>query len=167
MASMGQTKETNIITPTAPKPIRRKSIKKCREFPRITKKNHSVESDQNRRYNCIAYAAGVTHIKWWPIFHPDAFWPKDAPHSDGPSAFVKAFETLGYSLCENGKYEEGKEKIAFYASQGGVKHAARQVGRSLWASKLGDLEDIHHEISAVAGGLYGEPSFFMVRPKKD
>ncbi len=56
---------------------------------------------------------------------------------------------------------KGVEKIAFYESFGNVKHAARQVGKYLWASKLGDAEDIHHKIGSVSGGDYGEVTTYM------
>ena len=143
--------------------MRRKYIKKSTLFPRINKKNHSVVNDQSRFYNCISFAAGDTKKKWWPAFPPDAYWPAGAPFGDSVNSFVKAFETLGYKVCPDGSYIEGLEKIALYTLYGAVKHAARQVGKNLWASKLGDDEDIHHEIQAVSGGLYGDASVYMER----
>ena len=143
--------------------MRRKHIKKCKELPRISKKNHSIESVQSALYNCIAFAAGDTKRKWWPSFPPDAYWPAGVPYGDRVGSFTKAFETLGYKVCADGSYIEGVEKIALYTSYGVVKHAARQVSKSLWASKLGDAEDIHHKIGAVSGGLYGDASVYMER----
>lgn len=143
--------------------MQRKHIKKCGEFPKINKRNHTVASPQTTSYNCIAFAAGVTTKKWWPAFHPDAYWPPGCPYSDSIASFVQAFQTLGYTVCADGKYEEGFEKIALYAKFGAVKHAARLVAKGKWASKLGDLEDIVHEETAVAGGLYGEVVQYMRR----
>ena len=144
---------------------RRKHIKKSDYFPKINKKNHTVHSDQDGLYNCIAFAAGVITKKWWPIVHPDAFWPHGAPYTESVDSFTKAFATIGYASCANGDYEDGIEKIVFYTSDGRVKHAARQIGQDKWASKLGNGEDIQHKLSAVAGGGYGSPTVFLSRAK--
>ena len=58
------------------------------------------------------------------------------------------------------------EKIALFVLYGRVKHAARQVGPDKWASKLGDAEDIHHKLNAVAGGDYGDVCVYMERERK-
>lgn len=149
-------------------PVRKKRrpfIKKSSFFPKINKNNHSVESDADENYNCIAYAADVTTVKWWPVAPPDAAWPLDPPYSDSADSFIRAFRTKGYEVCNGGAYEEGLEKIAFFEVMGHVKHAARQVARDKWASKLGDEEDIHHKLDAVAGGDYGEVTVYMSRKK--
>jgi hypothetical protein len=144
----------------------RKHIKKSNEFPKINKRNHSLKSPKTTQYNCIAFAAGVTTKKWWPFVHPDAYWPPGAPYSDSVQSFIKAFETLGYEVAPDDSYIEGMEKVAFYTVFDRVKHAAIQVHQDTWASKLGDLEDIHHKKEAVADGLYGKPTVYMMRPRK-
>jgi hypothetical protein len=149
---------------------RPKHIKKNNAFPRINKKNHTVESDRDGNYNCIAYAAGSTTIKWWPVFAKDAFWPPGIPYSETLDAFTRAFGTLGYAECQDGAYVEGVEKIAIYTTdgtRGGTPtHAARQVSQATWASKLGGSYDIHHKERAVSGGLYGDIAVFMQRARK-
>jgi hypothetical protein len=149
---------------------RPKHIKRCSYFPRLTKKNHSAESCKNANYNCIAYAAGSTTIKWWPIFHKDAYWPPAAPNAETIDAFIKAFATLGYVECADGSFEQGIEKVAIYSKDGTHSgkptHAARQInGQNKWASKLGDDYDIHHNQRAIGGGGYGEIVTFMQRPR--
>jgi len=144
---------------------RRKHIKKSAYFPNINKKNHTVESDQCGNHNCIAYAAGVTNKKWWPVIHPDAYWPPHVPYTESPDSFIRAFETIGYKQCADGAYEKDKEKVAFFTLAGRVKHAALLLSDSTWASKLGDMEDIEHELNAVGGGEYGTPTVFMERAK--
>jgi hypothetical protein len=149
---------------------RPKHIKKSNDFPVLTKRNHSVESDWNPAYNCIAFAADVTHIKWWPAFSKDAFWPPGAPYSETLESFIKAFNTIGYVECNDGDYVEGIERIALYThdgTRGGrPKHAAKQIDSMLWASKLGNSYDIKHHRVAVSGGLYGRIAAYMSREKK-
>jgi hypothetical protein len=145
---------------------RRKHIKKCAYFPNINKKNHAVKSDQDGTYNCIAFAAGRTDKKWWPIVRPDAHWPAGVPYTESPDSFIKAFETEGYTVCVDETYVDGTEKVAFFTFAGRVKHAARMSTKDGWLSKLGDAEDISHELRAVTGGGYGLPTVFMERRKK-
>ena len=110
---------------------RPKHIKRSNYFPRLSKKNHSVESDKDGNYNCIAYAAGSTMKKWWPIFRKDAYWPLGVPYSETVDAFIRAFQTLGYVECLDGTFVQDTEKIAIYSNDGtrGGKptHAAKQV----------------------------------------
>ena len=44
-----------------------------------------------------------------------------------PAAFVSAFESIGYTQCNDSVFEEGFDSIAIYVnSLGEVAHAARQ-----------------------------------------
>ena len=85
-------------------------------------------------------------------------------------AFVRAYETLGYSLCYDGGLQEGLEKIALYgirSPDGTVTptHAARQLRSGDWTSKLGTLEDLRHDtFDDVRGPVYGVTICFMSRP---
>jgi hypothetical protein len=36
-------------------------------FPRLADGSFRVSSDRDQGYNCIAWAAGVTHQRWWPL----------------------------------------------------------------------------------------------------
>src|SRR5215203_195187 len=98
---------------------RPKHLKKRKEFPSLTKKNHSVESDIDPNYNCIAYAAGITTRKYWPIFHPDYAWIRGIPSTEEVESFVKFYETFGYAETDNGEYVEGHEKIAIFIGANG------------------------------------------------
>jgi hypothetical protein len=144
---------------------RPKHIKKSNEFPRLNKQNHDVTSDKSGNYNCIAWAAGTTTIKWWPVFAPDAYWPPSAPKVETLDAFIKAYETLGYAVCADGSYVEGTEKIAIYTKSGKPVHAARQIDAVNWTSKLGGREDISHHRDVVSDGMYGTIEVYMSRPK--
>jgi hypothetical protein len=87
------------------------------------------------------------------------------------AAFLKAFESVGYVRCKNGKLEKGFEKIALFAKKAtsGLEptHAARQLPDGKWTSKLGKLEDIeHNKPSHVSGPAYGDAVHYMKRRTK-
>lgn len=145
-------------------PQARRYIKKCDAFPKISKKNHKVTSPKDATYNCIAYAAGDVYRWWWPDY--SNFWPPKIPYNDTPQAFFAAFATLGYQPCADAEVEDGIEKIAIYCLKGVVTHAARQLKTGIWVSKLGQLEDIEHELHAIEGGYYGFAKYFISRPRK-
>jgi hypothetical protein len=143
---------------------RPKHIKKYPLIPSLNKRNNDITSDADPQYNCVAFAAGVTNRKWWPLFQPDFYWPPGAPKINSIGSFVTAFSTLGYVECEDGSFEEGFEKVAFYVRNGQPTHAARQVGPGRWKSKLGDWYDIEHTNDAVSSGHYGQIEKYMKRP---
>ena len=81
-------------------------------------------------------------------------------------AFIEAFVVLGFTPCDTAEYEEGFEKVAIYIDVNGKPtHAARQLSSRLWTSKLGNLQDIEHEIDGVSGDQYGAVAVIMKRSK--
>jgi hypothetical protein len=134
-------------------------------FPKLADGAFIVTSDRDQAYNCIAWAAGVTHQGWWPTENvDDAFWPADVPRVATLDAFQAAFATLGYSLCSSEEPETGFEKIAIFGEASGrPTHAARQLPNGRWTSKLGKAEDIEHELREVEGEIYGSVVCFMKR----
>jgi hypothetical protein len=145
---------------------RPKHIKSHPKIPSLNKRNNDVTSDDDPLYNCVAFAAGVTNRKWWPVFHPDFYWPPSAPKINSIMSFVTAFSTLGYAECDDGAVEAGFEKIAFYVRDGQPTHAARQLETGKWKSKLGDWYDIEHTENAVSSGDYGRIAKYMRRPRR-
>jgi hypothetical protein len=128
----------------------------------LTAENYRVTSPATWEYNCIAWAAGVTHSWWWPV--PGRFWPPDVPRDESLAAFVAAFASLGYADCRSADREPGLEKIALYAVGAVPAHAARQLPSGWWTSKLGPRLDIEHTTpEAVAGGVYGEVAVILNR----
>jgi hypothetical protein len=122
-------------------------------------------SPQSDLYNCIAWAAGDSARWWWP--DEDSYWPSGAPRVYEISAFLAAYQTLGYVECEDADLEAGFEKIAIYADTKGPQHAARQLGDGKWTSKLGPYEDISHiHVSCVNCPLYGVAVKFMKRVRQ-
>lgn len=120
---------------------------------------YTETSAATKRYNCIAFAVGDTHRKWWPDPMHTAYWPQAAPRETSIEAFIVAFQQLGYSPCENPEYEPGYEKVALFADASRPTHAARQLTKGShegrWCSKLGDGIDVAHALEAVTGPLYG------------
>jgi len=82
------------------------------------------------------------------------------------NAFIAVFETVGYTIAADTdeSLEPGIEKVALFADAGGIpKHAARQLLTGLWTSKLGESEDIEHELRALEGEHYGAVVMFLKR----
>ena len=122
------------------------------------------------RYNCIAWAANDNSRWWWP--DEDSYWPDSAPREHTVEAFVKAYESLGYKQCPDGRAEQSIEKIAIYSDKSGPQHAARQLQDSRWhgewTSKLGPYEDIRHiDLDCICGRLYGTVIIYMSRGMPD
>lgn len=136
------------------------------QFPRLAIGGYRVASVATSNYNCIAWAAGRTDRWWWPS--RDAFWPPDIPAQETLDAFVRAYETLGFTPCADAALEPGFEKIAIYANPGGSpKHAARQLSSGKWTSKLGRAVDIEHvDPGALEGQLYGSTCLFLKRRRR-
>jgi hypothetical protein len=136
-------------------------------FPNLAKTGYRVTSSQTAIYNCFAWAA-VQDDRWWSPREfgtgESYYWIDGVPDELTIAAFVQAYETLGYSICEDGELEEGFEKIALYAtSDGEVTHAARQLPSGMWTSKLGRWEDIEHELAGLVGEMYGSVWQFLRR----
>lgn len=115
-------------------------------FPAAAKDGYKLRSDPDDDYNCIAWAASVTAIPWWPTDPPldGVYWPPAAPRETTLQAFIEAYATIGYKPCgKDGSLQRGYEKIAIYVgADGKPTHAARQLSDGLWTSKLGPYRDI-------------------------
>ncbi len=140
------------------------------KFPNLQREQYEIMSPCDRLYNCVAWAAHDKNNKWWP--NPYGYWPPNIDREETVECFVRAFNTLGYKTCADGRFELGYEKVAIYAWRDGrPTHAARQRFRGDWTSKLGDLEDItHKKLEAIDsyGPLpqtaeYGQAVHFMKR----
>jgi len=137
-------------------------------IPNLASEGYEVKSPETRdtRYNCIAFAADSEIKYWWPSEDYDGYWPPTAPREETTSAFIKAFQTLDYEICDNEKMENGYEKIAIYVLSGRPTHAAKQCEDGKWKSKLGAWgEDIkHNTLKAVEDDFcYGHAEIFMKR----
>lgn len=141
-----------------------------KHFPNLRLGNYEVRSKYTPRYNCIAFAADVYTIPWWPsdsnVAANDYYWPEDVPREETLESFILAFATKRYEPCDNGEYEKGFEKVAIYVNdKNKPKHMAKQLGPNLWGSKLGDAWDIHHTLESIESAVYGHVIQFLRRPK--
>jgi hypothetical protein len=143
------------------------------QIPNLQRHSYVVRSDADPAYNCISWAAGDQERPWWP---PDelsgpAYWRNGAPPAETIDAFVAAFRTLGYEVCDSLDLEEGVEKIAIYAYDGTCRpsHAARRLPSGRWTSKLNTGIDIEHpDLNAVGGSelfSYGHVARIMCRER--
>jgi hypothetical protein len=139
-------------------------------FPGLRATPYLVMSPRTRRYNCIAWAAGDDANWWWPTNGPgDAprFWPAGAPREETLAAFIAAFATLNFTPTDSAVQESGFEKVAVFVDTRGVPtHAARQLPTGLWTSKLGQWEDIEHQLLALEGEIYGRVAVVFKRPNR-
>jgi hypothetical protein len=129
--------------------------------------DHNDVSPPVPRYNCIAWAAGENHRRWWPADWDSItyYWP---PHLQREpfgeqtlENFIAAFQSLGYKKCWFPFRQKGIEKVAIYGTSKNVPtHAVRQLesGEWVWASKCGIIyEDIkHRKLFNVSGREYGK-----------
>lgn len=99
------------------------------------------------------------------------YWPTHVDRQETTTSFLQAFGTMGFSLCFDGTFEPGTEKIALYG-KGPVgtevpTHASRQLDSGEWTSKLGWYEDIQHQSSTdVEGPVYGRVLCYLSRPRR-
>jgi hypothetical protein len=135
-------------------------------FPLLRSTPFRVTSPLDPTYNCIAWAAGSVADWWWPLDDVEkTYWPDPAPRTHTLAAFRSAFISVGYSDCSDDSLQPGFEKVAVFADAAGrPTHAARQLPTGRWTSKLGQAEDIEHDLRALEGELYGTVVLLMMRP---
>ena len=144
-------------------------------FPKLNLKYFKVTSECDKDYNCIAWAMGLSDrwvdnsgegSSWWPL-----------PFSDGSSTkegLVKAFESVGFTRCDNNDKEQGYDKVALYGDPNEDEwlHAARVINELEYHSKRGEDWDFHHDSArdALLNKYYALNSYgivyqYMKRPK--
>jgi hypothetical protein len=125
-------------------------------FPRLQSSGYRVTSPPDDVYNCIAWAVGVTGAWWWPGDPERTYWPADVPREPTLARIRLLFATLGYEECVGTEHEAGFEKVAIFSSPvAKPTHVARQLASGRWTSKLGESEDIEHELRDLEGEVYG------------
>ena len=137
-------------------------------FPALAKGGFQVTSPVDKRYNCIAYAAGDTAKWWWPFPEnvAEVYWPAGVQRAETLAAFRDALATVGFTECSTDDLEPHVEKIALFANKDSVPlHAARQRIDGRWVSKLGEREDIEHALRDLEGDAYGAVAMIMQRPR--
>lgn len=136
-------------------------------FPNLSSEYWKPTSEWDSRYNCIGWAAGETHRRWWPhTIDNSYFWPLAHRREEVPD-FIDAFATIGYQPCSSRDLEVEFEKVALYVDPRDVPtHMARQLCNGLWTSKLGVRPDdiVHHSLIGLEGTRYGRVFVIMQRP---
>lgn len=143
------------------------------DFPFLVSSGYEKTSDDDIRYNCIAWAAGDKN-KWWQpeIIEPWDWWPPGAPTTRELTSFIKAYELVGFKRISDPKYNRRYLTVALYQDgNNNATHAAKLLSSGKWSSKLGDWEDItHNTLSALETDgnkpAYGKAVAFMRRKKK-
>jgi hypothetical protein len=135
-------------------------------FPELQISPFRVTSPADDKYNCIAWAARDSSDWWWPTGDAAPVWPPEVARHLSLDAFTAAFATLGYVGAADESVEPGMEKVAIFADAAGTPtHAARQLASGRWTSKLGQAEDIEHELRALEGEIYGAVALILKRPR--
>jgi hypothetical protein len=133
-------------------------------FPGLQPGKYVITSAASPKYNCIAWAAGNDRTCWWPSEDDRDFWPSAVASEESIAAFQAMFASLGYAACATSDAEPAVEKIALFIDVNGVPtHAARQLPNGRWTSKLGELEDIEHDLTDLEGEAYGKVVVLMKR----
>jgi hypothetical protein len=132
-------------------------------FPGLHIFGYRLTSLPTPNYNCIAWAAGDDKNWWEPDPFNYCYWPDGAPREYSVDAYISAYRTLGYQICDGPAREDGIEKIAIYLLHKMPQHAARQLDNGRWTSKLGEGDDIEHELDGLNGANYGIHQIYLAR----
>lgn len=135
------------------------------EFPGSFVQPFTQTSEADSFYNCIAWAAESSDDWYEPDPSYNYFWPATVPREYTIEAYIQLYEYYGFDRCDNGEHEDGFLKVAVFAVNGSAtaSHAARQIQRRLWTSKLGEDVDISHTIESISGGKYGDVVQYLKR----
>src|SRR5437870_6260006 len=114
-------------------------------FSKLRNGGYGVESPEDPKYNCIAFAVGNL-TRWWqwmPGRTRGYYWP--LPSDNTLQSWMEVFRLHGYAPCESADFEAGLQKVAIYVNEGEPTHVAKQdVESGKWISKLGRGKDISH-----------------------
>lgn len=125
-------------------------------FPNLAQTGYEVTSPRTYDYNCFAWAVEEDDRWWSPVSKEDYYWPEGAPTDLTLDSIIQTFGMLGFQPCERADLEPGFQKIAIFVDANGEPtHATRQLPNGKWTSKLGDWEDISHELKGIEGEKYG------------
>jgi len=133
-------------------------------FPNLKSMEWEETSPIDPRYNCIAYAYGITDQFLWPTIHPQHQWPAGVRNDESVDAFRELYAKIGYTECLSGVPEAGFDKVAIFAYDSGEPTHAAIYRDGKWRSKLGAGWDISHDLDGLKGLRYGSPVLYLKRP---
>ncbi len=135
------------------------------DFPNLHSGNYRDVRAATKRYNCIAWAAGIDDDWWDPA--STRTWPGSAPRDWKLTSLIVVYEWAGFVICADAALEDGVEKIAIYVDGPEWMHAARQLANGKWTSKIGELEEIEHDtLEDLEGPAFGKVTTYMQRPRR-
>lgn len=129
--------------------------------------NFHLKSPFSYRYNCIAFALGMTD-RW--VDHLELPWHWWPPVEKGPSVehLKNAFRYFGFEECGlDDRVDPLYDKIAIYNIGDDWTHAARIISNGIYHSKFGESYDGLHSSGSVLKLRYGNVSVIMRRLKTD
>lgn len=136
-----------------------------KQFPNLASSGYELTSQDTIDYNCAAWAVEDQESWWWPDALDQHYWPPNVPREETLEAFIEAYRTIGYEVCQESFLEKRFQKIAIYVNFKKVPtHVARQLDNGKWTSKLGQNEDINHNtLEGLSGEFpaYGSAICFM------
>jgi hypothetical protein len=107
-----------------------------RHFPKLEDSSFSLQSAEDPRYNCIAFALNDDR-QWWEYGAKLCYWPPGFTEGDTLESWVRVFELHGYRRTNDRNVEPATEKVAIYADQDSIAtHVAKQLPNGCWKSKL-------------------------------
>jgi hypothetical protein len=126
-------------------------------YPNLGLTEYTVTSPKSQAYNCFAWVVEDRERWWQPTPEDEFYWVEGVSMEETLSAYIEAYQTLGYAIFDTATLEAGYEKIALYIDDEGIPvHATKQLATGKWSSKLGWLEDIEHELEGLTGERYGQ-----------
>lgn len=117
-----------------------------KSFPKLVSGTFEPASKATARYNCIAFAAGDERHWWEGEGNGGRYsWPSRIRRVTTVETVCEIFVSEGFVETQNCEIEPGYEKVAIYAHLDTCEfsHVARSDG-TVWKSKLGKGQDIHH-----------------------
>ena len=61
-------------------------------FPQLASEDFKIVGPHTKRYNCIAFAAGDTNMRWGD----DGYWPEGATRSASMDSLKEVFTAIGF-----------------------------------------------------------------------
>lgn len=121
-------------------------------------------SEHTIEYNCVAWVLGSNN-KWWQPLTLGGDWPSDISESYNVNSYIELFIKFGFEKCVDYEFESEYDKIAIFQNteNNEFSHVSKLIEPGIWSSKMGDYEDIRHNIKALENSVYGSIHCYMKR----
>ena len=127
--------------------------------------NFKLTSQPTYRYNCIAFAMGMSD-RWVDVANLPWHWWPPVQKDDTINSLIAAFEYFGFEKCGmDDNIDEKYDKVVLYGKDNQWQHAAKVVAPNVYHSKFGESFDGTHSSGNVLSVKYGDPYVVMRRKK--